>query len=603
MASGSQENKQASDELGASTIDFTSETARVSGSNDSIQDFTHAPLASSSKPVHVAAGNKIGKYVVRSHLGAGGMGTVYLAFDPLIEREIALKILSSEQSGSDLAVQRFIQEARAIGKLAHPNVVAIYDIDRWENQYFIVMELISGGSLGQKVRQDGPLPWQDACRLIMEAADGLNAAHQANLIHRDVKPENLMVTSDGQCKVVDFGLCKAAAVEEESDVAITGANNILGTPQYMSPEQFQGAELDARSDLYSLGGTLFYLLTGKFPFHQARGLLQMMTAHVNQPVEAASRWNPLVPIECDQIISKAMAKNRDDRFATAGSMAAALRSLLARDPSSDSIDDPLLSVEPKPLKDVLVVEPSKMQASVLSSSLRKSGIETVRIASSLQEGMQCLDASKPQAVITSLLYNDGTGLDLIRRIRQENEMALASVILNSSDSSIEELIEASPRGHAILSPKKTKPEDLLRMIHGTSFVFSESLAAGNRAFDILPRLVVLTETGELSEQLSKLIRELKILDVVVDSVAAMATLESHSGPELRLLVRHGTGTTMSLFAKLAQQFSSGSSLTAVVQDAADQLRLKAACFRGMLALANAPLDGVRMRLLFESCQS
>ena len=217
--------------------------------------------------------------------------------------------------------------------------------------------------------------------------------------------------------------------------------------------------------------------------------------------------------------------------------------------------------------------------------------------------MQCLDASKPQAVITSLLYNDGTGLDLIRRIRQENEMALASVILNSSDSSIEELIEASPRGHAILSPKKTKPEDLLRMIHGTSFVFSESLAAGNRAFDIQPRLVVLTETGELSEQLSKLIRELKILDVVVDSVAAMATLESHSGPELRLLVRHGTGTTMSLFAKLAQQFSSGSSLTAVVQDAADQLRLKAACFRGMLALANAPLDGVRMRLLFESCQS
>ncbi|MFN6163711.1 MAG: protein kinase domain-containing protein [Planctomycetota bacterium] len=602
MPSGPEQNKQANDDAQAQTIDFGSETADGSASIESSPDITRVLSARSLKTTQVVPGSNIGKYVVRSQLGSGGMGTVYLAFDPLIEREIALKMLSSEQSGSDLAVQRFIQEARSIGKLTHPNVVAIYDIDRWSDQYFIVMELISGGSLSQTVRRDGPLDWKEACRLIMQAAEGLNAAHQANLIHRDVKPENLMVTSEGLCKVVDFGLCKAAAVEQDSEAAITHANNILGTPQYMSPEQFQGKELDARADLYSLGGTLFYLLTGKYPFHEAKGILQMMTAHINEPVGPASRWNPLVPVECDQIIAKAMAKAPDDRFPTAASMAASLRNLLTREQSTESIDDFLPSIDPEPLAEVLVVEPSKMQATVLSGSIRKNGIRSVRIASSMDEGMRSIVESKPQAVITSLQFNDGTGLDFIRRLRQDPSMAAVSVILNSSDSSIEELIEASPKGNAILSPKKTKPEDLLRMVHGTSPFFCESLAAGDRWLEAQPRLVVLTETGELSEQLSGMIRELQILDVVVDSVAGLATLTAHAGPELRLVVRHGAGAT-SLLAKLAVQFSSDPSLTAVVQEAENRLRLRTVWFRGMLALANTPLDSARLRLLFESCLS
>lgn len=600
MPLGSDPNKQAIDDAHAPTIDFASETANDSGSKGISPSNAATPLAPTGEFASTIPDKNIGKYIIRSKLGAGGMGTVYLAFDPLIEREIALKILSSEQSGSELAVQRFIQEARAIGKLTHPNVVAIYDIDRWDDQYFIVMELISGGSLSQKVRLDGPFEWREACRLIVEAAEGLNAAHQANLIHRDVKPENLMVTADGQCKVVDFGLCKAAAVEEDSESAITKANNILGTPQYMSPEQFQGKELDARSDLYSLGGTLFYLLTGKYPFHEAKGLLPMMTAHITQPVEPASRWNSLIPLDCDQIIAKAMAKNPDDRFATAGNMAASLRNLLARDQSPKSTDDSLPPIDPLPLKQVLVVEPSKMQATILSGSLKRNGIQSVRIASSMEDAVQSIAESEPQAVVTSLQFDDGTGLELIRRVRQAPAMASASLILNSSDSSIEELIEASSRGNAILSPKKTKAEDLLRMIHGTSSFYCESLAVGGRWMDPHPRLVVLTETGELSEQLSAIIRELRILDVVVDSVAGLATLAPHAGPEIRLIVRNGAAAT-GLMAKLALQFSSESSLTAIAQESDDRLRLKAVWFRGMLAVANLPLDSARMRLLFESC--
>lgn len=602
MSSGSDPKKQACEETSAPTMEFNTETAQDFSSGNNDQDFSYSPQGPFSSSVLLATGSKIGKYIIRTLLGAGGMGAVYLAFDPLIEREIAIKVLSSEQSESDIAVQRFIQEARAIGKLTHPNVVAIYDIDRWDDRYFIVMELITGGSLGQKVRRDGPLDWREASRLIMEAAEGLNAAHQANLVHRDVKPENLMVTADGVCKVVDFGLCKVAATEEDTESPITRANNILGTPQYMSPEQFAGEEIDARSDLYSLGGTLFYLLTGKYPFHEAKGLLQMMTAHVRQSVENASRWNSLIPAECDRIIAKAMAKDPSDRFPSAGNMAASLRALLSRDRFSDSDDGISPATESIPLRDVLVVEPSKMQATVLSAALKKTGVSSVRVASSFQEGLQCIEASKPQVVITSLQYDDGTGLDFIRRIRQSPEMSLASVVLNSSDSSIEELIEASPNGHAILSPKKTKTEDLLRMVHGTGFAFCESLAAGARAKDAHPRLVVLTETGELPERLSSWIRDLQILDVVVDSVAALATLASHDGPELRLVIRQGTGTT-NLFSKLAVQFSTSSSFTAIVQEVADQMRLRSAWFRGLTALVQVPLDSARLRLLFESCQS
>lgn len=602
MSSGSNPNKQGCDETSAApTMEFSTETASAMiGSSDKNQDFSYSSLGNASFGPPLSNGTKVGKYIIRSVLGAGGMGSVYLAFDPLIEREIALKILSTEQSGSDLAVQRFIQEARAIGKLTHAHVVAIYDIDRWDNQYFIVMELITGGSLGQRVRRDGPLEWREACRLIMQAAEGLSAAHQANLIHRDVKPENLMLTADGVCKVVDFGLCKATAVEDDAESSITRANNILGTPQYMSPEQFAGGDVDARSDIYSLGGTLFYLLTGKYPFHEAKGLLQMMTAHVKQPVETASRWDPLIPSECDRIISKAMAKNREDRFPTAASMASSLRSLLARDPSSDSADDDLQSIISMPLRDVLVVEPSRMQAAVLSAALKKTGITSVRIASSLREGMQCLDASKPQAVITSLEYNDGTGLDFIRLIRQDTSMSLLSLVMNSSDPSIEEWIEASQKGHSVLSPKKTRPEDILRMIHGTGYFSCDFLVAPLSAAPVQPRLVVLTETGELSERLSIIIRELQILDVVVDSVATAAMLNSHPGPELRLIMRQGTGSPQ-LFAKLAVQFASSTSLTAVVQDGVGQMRLRSAWFRGMTALANAPLDSVRLRQLFQSC--
>ena len=154
------------------------------------------------------AGEKIGKYQVRGLLGEGGMGAVYLAFDPLIEREVALKVLSQDVGNSEVALQRFLGEARAIGRLNHPHVVSIYDIDQWNGRYYLVMELLSGGSVAGLAEQKGALPWEEACELVAQAARGLAAAHAAGMIHRDIKPENLMLTKDGLVKVVDFGLSK-----------------------------------------------------------------------------------------------------------------------------------------------------------------------------------------------------------------------------------------------------------------------------------------------------------------------------------------------------------------------------------------------------------
>ena len=156
----------------------------------------------------LSAGDKIGKYEIRSLLGEGGMGAVYLAYDPLIEREVALKVLSQDVGNSHAALQRFLGEARAIGRLNSPHVVSIYDIDQWNNQYYIVMELLTGGSVADLSDMQGAMPWEEAFQIVAQAARGLAAAHAAGMIHRDIKPENLMLTADGLVKVVDFGLSK-----------------------------------------------------------------------------------------------------------------------------------------------------------------------------------------------------------------------------------------------------------------------------------------------------------------------------------------------------------------------------------------------------------
>lgn len=252
---------------------------------------------------------KIGKYHVRGILGMGGMGIVYRGFDPMIEREVAIKVLPQEVSDDSIALRRFLQEARAAGKVNHPNVATIYETGEQNGLYYLVMELLPGGNLSTLMRR-GTLTWRRATTLIRDCCLGLAAMHEEGLVHRDIKPGNLMLTAGGQVKVGDFGLVKSE--HRLWKTTITKHGEILGTPEFMSPEQSMGQQVDATTDIYSLGATYYALLVGKPPFQGNAN--DIMAAHCHEPVPDPCLENPKVPPACVLILRKAMAKDPRERY-------------------------------------------------------------------------------------------------------------------------------------------------------------------------------------------------------------------------------------------------------------------------------------------------
>ncbi|MBI5759673.1 MAG: protein kinase [Planctomycetales bacterium] len=269
--------------------------------------------------------NRLGKYLLKSRLGHGGMGVVYLATDTRLKRDVAVKVLPKKLSSDAVAVRRFLREARVAARLSHPNVVAVHDVDEQKGHCFLVMELVTGGT-AQKLIESGPLPWQEATRIIADSCRGLAAAHDAGMIHRDLKPSNIMRTNDGIVKLADFGLAKLVD-DSTGATPLTRAGTIMGTPHYMSPEQCQGEQLDARSDLYSMGATYFALLTGQPPFSDPQPL-QVMFAHCSKPVPDPRTLKAEIPAACAAVVMKALAKNRTERFSSANEMLAAVNEML-----------------------------------------------------------------------------------------------------------------------------------------------------------------------------------------------------------------------------------------------------------------------------------
>lgn len=273
--------------------------------------------------------HRLGKYVLKSLLGKGGMGAVYRAEDTRLSREVAIKILPRRLAEHPSAVERFLREARATARLDHPNVISVLDVDQQDGRPFLVMELIRGKSL-QAILEAGPLPWRDASRVIADCCQGLTAAHAQGLIHRDLKPGNILRTDEGVAKLADFGLAKSLAGDETNHLTSTG--HLLGTPHYMSPEQCQGEALDPRSDLYSLGATYFALLTGRPPFSQTQPL-QLMFAHCSAPIPDPRALQPDIPQSCAAIVQRALAKQPSGRFGSAREMLQALQTALGSSPA------------------------------------------------------------------------------------------------------------------------------------------------------------------------------------------------------------------------------------------------------------------------------
>lgn len=274
----------------------------------------------------IRSGEKLDKFEIIRQLGKGGMGAVYLARDPTLDRQVAIKVLSAKFSRDESALKRFLAEARAAGRLSHPNVVGVYEVvQRASGEYFIVMEYVANGSVAERTNARTPSDPAWAATVVLAAAQGLAAAHHIGLTHRDIKPANLMIGENEVIKVADFGLARSQQVE---DSRLTQDGQILGTPYFMSPEQCVGREVDARSDLYSLGATFYTLLAGSSPFEDTGSMMEVIVAHVNRPTPNLRTIRPGTPGVCVRIIERAMAKQPEDRYQTAEEMIGDLEAAL-----------------------------------------------------------------------------------------------------------------------------------------------------------------------------------------------------------------------------------------------------------------------------------
>jgi beta-lactam-binding protein with PASTA domain/predicted Ser/Thr protein kinase len=270
-----------------------------------------------------------GRYKVLSKLGSGGMADVYLAEDQQLGRQVALKLLHERFAADPDFVERFRREARAAAGLQHPNVVSVYDRGSWDDTYYIAMEYLPGRSLKQLIRDEAPIDPVRAIDITMQILKAARFAHRRGVIHRDLKPHNVIVDDADQAKVTDFGIARAGA----SDMTETGS--IMGTAQYLSPEQAQGHAVEAGSDLYSIGIVLFELLTGRVPF-DAEAAVTIALKHVSEPPPSPRRFNPAVPLELEQIVLWVLNKNPRDRPADADQFIAALESARASILSGDA---------------------------------------------------------------------------------------------------------------------------------------------------------------------------------------------------------------------------------------------------------------------------
>jgi len=285
-------------------------------------------------PSSFTAGTKLGRYEIRSRIGAGGMGEVFLAQDPGLDRKVALKLLPEELASNPLNMQRFVQEAKAASALNHPNILTIYEIGAEPGTHYIATEFIEGETLRRRMNTD-PLTMSEAIDIALQVASALSTAHAAGIIHRDIKPENVMIRNDGIVKVLDFGLAKLTdrwrAAEVDADaatqaMALTQPGVVVGTTAYMSPEQTRALDIDTRTDIWSLGVLLFEMITGRTPF-KGETASDTSAAILKTDPPPLSQYLTDTPFELERIVKKALQKDREERYQVVKDLQLDLKSL------------------------------------------------------------------------------------------------------------------------------------------------------------------------------------------------------------------------------------------------------------------------------------
>jgi len=555
-------------------------------------------------PAEMPAGTTLGKYEIRRRLGVGGMGEVYVAFDPMLDREVALKVLLPDVAARPQLLERFIREARAIGRLSHPHVVAVHDIGEAGDRHYIVMELLGGGSVHDLIRRSAPVPWKTACEMIADAAEGLGAAHAAGLIHRDIKPENLMLSSDRSVKIVDFGLAKSHTSHANDDQStVSRVGQVMGTPQFMSPEQFSGLKVDHRCDIYGLGGALYQLLTGQFPFGDAETVVQLMYAHLEQPPPDPCLIRSDIPRRCAEVIARAMAKKPEERYQSGHEFAVELRTI------ADEVADDAPVLPPAPLRNVCIVEPSRMQAQVLKKQLSQCGSAAIQIQTDA-ESCRDSDMSEIDLLITAMQLPGLTGAELIRAVVDDRLKHNGTILLRSDHVLLTEIVTPPGRLPIGIVARSSRPVDL---VHAVAAMSNLELNPQNGATEVDRmniRTLVCCTGDSLPQELANVIRTSELLDTQIrtncgasdgfaDSdvfdVRIMAlTEDADRGDQLV--------SSFSAWEKKARGCSGG--VSALVQAHENQLVLRGLCGPQLQAATCCHFDASRVDqiLRLASCQ-
>jgi serine/threonine protein kinase/DNA-binding NarL/FixJ family response regulator len=445
----------------------------------------------------------IGNYEVLDRLGQGGMGTVFKARHRRMRRVVAIKVLSREVARSEQFIKRFQREVEAVARLNHPNIVMAHDADEADVGHFLVMEFVNGSDLASEVQKNGPLPVRQAVACIAQAARALEYAHSQGIIHRDIKPANLLRDASGVVKVADLGLARfdeSLGPPPEVASALTQAGTIMGTVDYMSPEQALGAaDIDHRTDIYSLGGTLHFLLLGKPPY-VGPTIMATLLKHREAPVPSMAEARPEIPAALDAIFRRMMAKAPADRCQTMTEVVRALEAVEAALPeaapaqsagmvldveasgaggstglwenqqttagaeapsASNTIDLSPPAPDSGPALKVLLVEPSRAQSAIIRKYLQARGVPHVTAVDTGQAALQAVRRERPDVVLSALHLSDMTGVQLAEQIHGEFKPAAPGFVLISSEAEGAEAGSLSKCGKAVHLKKPFTPEQLI----------------------------------------------------------------------------------------------------------------------------------------------
>jgi serine/threonine protein kinase len=322
----------------------------------------------------------LGAYKILRPIGQGGMGTVFLAEHTSLKRQVAVKVLPADKAKDQIGVERFYREARAVAALDHPNIVRLHDVSQGAGVHFLVMEYVEGKDLQSLMADTGPLHFAQACHYAAQAAAGLQHAHEKGFVHRDIKPANLILTKDGTVKILDMGLARSFHDESDNLTASLGdESEAIGTADFVSPEQALGQQVDERSDIYSLGATLFALVTGHPPFKGSTAQILMQHQMAELP-RMSKKLKVAVPAALYDVIAQMMAKKKSDRYESAADVIDALSPWLPATPSGNIVHDPLSTQD---LKMAGVATTKKRKAKARVTGSRGRSPKTVIVACGL----------------------------------------------------------------------------------------------------------------------------------------------------------------------------------------------------------------------------